>query len=82
MIALDPYDGSRVATLDLGSGEDTFVPPALVATDGTVVVARQMFEPSDASLAVYRLGPPESTADGPGELTYNEPDPTEGSGLR
>jgi outer membrane protein assembly factor BamB len=73
ILALDPYDGSRLASLDLPTEEDRLLPPALVAGDGKIVVAVQKYEAAEAALLVFELAPP-APAD---NVAYNVPDLSE-----
>jgi hypothetical protein len=73
ILALDPYDGSRLATLELPTEDDRLLPPVLTAGSGRIVVAIQKFDATEAALLVFALAPP----DPPGEVAYNAPDPSE-----
>jgi hypothetical protein len=76
MVALDTYNGTRVAALRLPEFESGFVSPALVSPEIGVVVARQRYAPTDAVLMVYRLGIPEPPPDSDEEVAYNEATPS------
>lgn len=77
LIALDCFDGNRIASLELSSDEGRFLAPAMLADDGRIVVAVQHYDPSSAALAVFELGPPDEPT--PEEsLAYNDPERSEG----
>ena len=62
LLALDPYDGSRLAEFTAASGEG-LVTHALVSPDGRIAIGRQGYRPEDAAIVVFRLGlPPPATA--------------------
>lgn len=91
LLALDPYDGSRAAVFEAPTAEDRMIPSPLVATNGLVVVARQGYVRTDASLTLLRLASPASpasTAPGaaimsgfPRERSTGHPSPADGIGL-
>ena len=75
ILALDPYDGSRLASMDLPTEEDRLLPPALAAGEGKIVVAVQKYDAAEAALLVFALAPPAPADD----VAYNAPDlPEEG----
>jgi len=55
MVALDARSGQPVATIRLPDGEGTLVSSPLATPDGKIVLARQKYAASEASLMVYRL---------------------------
>jgi hypothetical protein len=73
ILALDPYDGTRLAILELPNEEDRLLPPVLPAGGGKIVVAVQKYDAAEAALLVFELAP----ADSPGKVAYNAPDPSE-----
>jgi hypothetical protein len=73
ILALDPYDGARLAMLELPNEEDRLLPPVLAAGGGKIVVAVQKYEAADAALLVFEL----ARAESPGQVAYNAPDPSE-----
>jgi len=77
LIALDSFDGNRVATLELSGDDSRFLPPALPTADGRIVVAVQRYAESAAALAVFELGPPDEPPPGDG-VAYNDPERPEG----
>ena len=79
LIALDPYDGSRIASFELPSAHERLIPPAMATPDGRVLVATQKYAASAASLMVLRLSPPEPAAAPGSGVAYNEADPPEGA---
>jgi outer membrane protein assembly factor BamB len=68
LIALDVYDGTRLATFAVGTLPEgnAIVSAPLVASDGRVVVAHQGYAPEEAELLVLHLGPAPSPAPRPG----------------
>ena len=73
ILALDPYDGGRLASFDLPVEEDRLLPPALVAGDGKIVVAVQKYDDAEAALLVFELAAPAPADD----VAYNDPDLSE-----
>jgi len=73
LIALDAYDGRRVATFNLPSPQ-RFASSAFVASDGRIAIARKGYEAKDAALVLLRLTPPPPSAP-PGPLPYNDGSP-------
>jgi hypothetical protein len=55
MLALSGKSGREVASLRVAPGEGKLVGTPLVTPDGNVVVARQKYAESEASLMVYRV---------------------------
>ncbi len=55
MVALESQSGRQVASLRLPEGGGKLVSGPLAMPDGKVVVARQQYAESEASLMVYRL---------------------------
>jgi len=76
MVALDAYNGTRVATLRLPEFEPGFVSPALVSPELGIVVARQKYAPTDAALMVYHLDIPEPPPDSDEQVAYNDETPS------
>jgi len=81
LVALDTEAGRQVALVRLGDGEGKFVPGPLITSEGKVVVARQKYLASEASLMVYRLTaiqPPAPAATTPDEAppAASTPGPT------
>ena len=77
MVALESQGGRRVASMRLPEGSGKLVSGPLTTPDGKVVVARQQYAETEASLLVYRLLPlrarPEGT-DLPATPPADEPD--------
>jgi len=73
LIALDSFDGNRVATLDLSGDDSRFLPPVLPTADGRIAVAVQGYAASAAALAVFELGLLDEPPPGDG-VAYNEPE--------
>jgi hypothetical protein len=73
IVALDPYDGGRLAILELPTEEDRLLPPVLAAAGGKIVVAVQRYDAAEAALLVFDL----ASADPSGKVAYNAPDPSE-----
>ncbi len=57
LLALNPDDGLKLAQLDFSNGEGTIVGGPLVVDDGQLVITRQRYRQTDASMMVYSLGP-------------------------
>ncbi len=55
LLALNPDDGLKLAQLDFGNGDGTIVGGPLVVDEGQLVITRQRYRRSDASLLVYAL---------------------------
>ena len=74
LVALDAYDGTRVATYDLPADRNRLASAPLVLPDQVIAVARQGYATEEAALLLLRLkpapgaGPPES-------VPYNAPTP-------
>lgn len=62
IVALDPFDGSRVATHELPASEGRFSTQAIATEDGRVVVARETYE-AEALLMVLAFELPAVPAD-------------------
>ena len=60
MVALERKGGLPVATLRVAEGDGKLVSGPLAMPDGKVVVARQQYAETEASLMVYRLLAPRS----------------------
>jgi hypothetical protein len=73
ILALDPYDGNRLASMDLPTEEDRLLPPVLAAEAGKIVVAVQKYDDTEAALLVFELAPPAPEDD----VAYNAPDLSE-----
>lgn len=58
IVALDVRSGAKVASYALPEDGGTLVGAPVVTPDGRIVVARQKYTPSDASLMVFNLTPP------------------------
>jgi hypothetical protein len=57
LIALDAVQGLRIASVRLGDADGRLVNGPLATADGRIVVARQKYIETEASLMVYRLRP-------------------------
>lgn len=73
LIALDAYDGTRVASYELPPTHH-FASAALVAASGTIAVTRKGYEDPDAALVLLRLRPSPKPAP-PGGVPYNDASP-------
>lgn len=62
MVALDSRTGAKVASYTLPDGGGMLIGAPLVTPDGRIVVARQKYTPSDASLMVFDLTQPAQPA--------------------
>ena len=72
IVALTVETGQKAAEYALPESEGTFKGSPLLTPDGKIVVARQKYEASDASLLVLNLGPGGASAD----LAYNNGTPS------
>ncbi len=59
LVAIESERGVEVASLRLGDGEGQLVGGALATAAGRIVVARQKYAETEASLLVYRLSEPQ-----------------------
>lgn len=75
VIALDAYDGRRVATYELPANHH-FASPALVASGGRIAIARKGYEDREAALVLLRLKPPPPAAP-PAPVPYNGASPAQ-----
>jgi hypothetical protein len=66
LIALDPFDGKRLATHRLRKDGESMVSSPVVTFDGRILAAVQKYKPSDAGLVVLQVVPAERLAP-PGE---------------
>jgi hypothetical protein len=73
LIALDAYDGRRVATYELPAPQ-RFASSALVVSNDRIAIARKGYDAKEAALVLLRLTPPPPAAP-PGPLPYNERSP-------
>ena len=73
LIALDAYDGRRVATFDLPAPQ-RFASPALVVSGERIAIARKGYDAREAALVLLRLTPPPPAAP-TGPLPYNDGSP-------
>jgi hypothetical protein len=55
LLALDPYDGRRVARFEPEKQETSLLAPALVLADGRIALAQQRFETAEAALVVLAV---------------------------
>jgi hypothetical protein len=80
VIALDAYDGRRVAAFDLPPTHH-FASPALVLSNDRIAISRKGYDDREAALVLLRLTPPPPAAS-PSAVPYNgdSPLPTEPSG--
>ena len=69
LIALDAYDGRRIATFDLPAPQ-RFASSAFVVADGRIAIARKGYDAREAALVLLRLAPPPPAAPA-GPLPYN-----------
>ena len=72
VIALDAYDGTRVAVFDLPAPR-RFASPALVVPGDRIALARKGYEDSEAALVLLRLTPSKTSPATP--VPYNGPSP-------
>jgi hypothetical protein len=82
VIALDAYDGRRVATYELPA-HHRFASPALVTTGDTIAIARKGYDDREAAMVLLRQVPPPPSAPPaaappvpPAAVPYNGPPPT------
>ena len=69
MIALDAYDGRRVATFELPATH-RFASPALVVSQDRIAIARKGYDEQETALVLLQLTPP-PPAEPPGPVPYN-----------
>ena len=75
VIALDAYDGRRVATFELPATHH-FASPALVVSRDRIAIARKGYDDREAALVLLRLAPPPPPpASPPGPVPYNGDSP-------
>jgi len=72
VIALDAYDGTRVAVFDLPAPR-RFASPALVVPGDRIALARKGYEDREAALVLLRLSPSKPKPAAP--VPYNNPSP-------
>ncbi len=75
VIALDAYDGRRVATYALPPNH-RFASPALVASRDQIAIARKGYDEREAAVVLLRLKAP-PVAVPPGPVPYNEASPAQ-----
>jgi hypothetical protein len=73
VIALDAYDGRRVATYELPPHHH-FASPALVVASGRIALARKGYDDREAALVLLKLVPPPPPAP-PSAVPYNGASP-------
>jgi hypothetical protein len=73
LIALDAYDGRRVATFELPAAQ-RFASPAFVVAGDRIAIARKGYDAKEAALVLLRLVPPKPAA-ASGPLPYNDGSP-------
>ena len=73
VIALDAYDGRRIATFELPATQ-RFSSPALVAAHDRIAIARKGYDDKEAALVLLRLTPPPPGVT-PGPVPYNDGSP-------
>jgi hypothetical protein len=80
VIALDAYDGRRIATFELPASQ-RFASAALVASRERIAIARKGYDTREAALVLLRLTPPPAIVP-PSTVPYNDgsPVPTEPPG--
>ena len=78
VIALDAYDGRRVARFDLPANQ-RFATPALVVAGGRIAIARKGYDDREAALVLLQLAPPPPAAPAaPAEsMPYNKKPPVQ-----
>lgn len=76
VVALDAYDGRRVATYELPPTHH-FASPALVVAGDRIAIARKGYDDREAALVLLELVPP-APAGPVGPLPYNDGAPTPG----
>ncbi len=74
VIALDAYDGRRVATFEL-PGPQRFASPALVVSGNRIAIARKGYDAREAALVLFRLIPPPPPSAPTSPLPYNDGSP-------
>ncbi len=75
LMALDAYDGRRLATFDLPATQ-RFGSSAFVVSDDRIAIARKGYDPKEAALVVLQLAAPPPAAPA-GPLPYNDGSPVE-----
>ncbi len=82
LIALDAYDGRRLAAYEVPASQGRLVSPAVVAPGGRVVVARQGYQDQEAAIEILEIVSAEETpASGALPVPYNDaPRETSGPG--
>lgn len=73
VIALDAYDGRRVATFELPATHH-FASPALVVSQNRIAIARRGYDEQETALVLLQLMPP-TPAGPPGTVPYNGDSP-------
>jgi hypothetical protein len=60
LLALDPYDGARIAVFELPAADGRLATPAVASADGSVLIGREKYAASEADLMVLALVAPEA----------------------
>jgi hypothetical protein len=75
VIALDAYDGRRIAAFELPANQ-RFASPALVTAEDRIAIARKGYGEKEAALVLLRLTPsPPGVTPGPAPVPYNNRSP-------
>jgi hypothetical protein len=80
VVALDAYDGRRIASFDLPATQ-RFASPALVVSGERIAIARKGYDDKDAALVLLKLTPPPAppappaAAPAPVPVPYNDGSP-------
>ena len=72
VVALDAYDGRRIASFDLPATQ-RFASPALVVSGDRIAIARKGYDDKEAALVLLRLAPPPPAP--PAPVPYNDGSP-------
>jgi hypothetical protein len=75
VIALDAYDGRRIASFELPA-HGRFASTALVVSGGRIAIARKGYDDKEAALVLLRLAPPPPPAPA-GAVPYNKVPPAQ-----
>jgi hypothetical protein len=63
LLALDSYDGARIASFELPAAEGRLATPPVASGDGSVLIGREKYAASEADLMVLSLRVPEGPAE-------------------
>lgn len=72
LLALDPYDGARIASFELPPAGGRLATPAVASAQGAVVIGREKYSGSEADLFVFALGVAPAAAPEPAGTTSRD----------